>query len=58
MVEPDWTPYTVTLGHKQILMKHGFMAMAELEAYHVLEDPTFPTCTEGYLVSIVAFYEW
>jgi hypothetical protein len=57
MVEQDWTPSTVTLGHLQTLVKHGFMATAKLEACHVLEDPVFPTPTEGYVVSFMAFYE-
>jgi hypothetical protein len=38
-------------------MKHGFMAAAELNACHVLEDPTFPAPPEGYVVSFVVFYE-
>jgi hypothetical protein len=45
-------------GHLQKLMKHGFMSMVELEAYQVPEDPTFPTPAKGYVVSLVAFYEW
>jgi hypothetical protein len=28
MVEQDWTPSTVTLGHLQKLVKHGFMSVA------------------------------
>jgi hypothetical protein len=31
--------------------------MVELRASHVLEDPTFSTPTERYMVSFVAFYE-
>jgi hypothetical protein len=54
----DWTPSTITPGHLQKLMKHGFMAVAELEPCCVVEDPTFPAPTEGYMVSFVAFYEW
>jgi hypothetical protein len=34
-----------------------FMAVVELEACRVSEDPTFPTPTDGYVVSFVAFYE-
>jgi hypothetical protein len=33
------------------------MAVTELEACHVLEDPAFPAPLEGYVVSFVAFYE-
>jgi hypothetical protein len=58
MVEQDWTPSTVMPGHMQKLMKHGFMAAAELEACRMPEDPMFPTPAEGYVVSFVAFYEW
>jgi hypothetical protein len=57
MVEQDWTPSTITLGHLQILVKHGFMAVVELEACRVPEDPTFPAPVEGYVVSFVSFYE-
>jgi hypothetical protein len=39
-VEQDWTPSTVTPSHLQNLVKHGFMAAAELEACHVPEDLT------------------
>jgi hypothetical protein len=34
------------------------MMEVELMACCVLEDPTFPTPVEGYVVSFVAFYEW
>jgi hypothetical protein len=57
MAEQDWTPATIKLGHLQKLVKQGFMAAAELMAYHVPEDPAFPTPAEGYVVSFVAFYE-
>jgi hypothetical protein len=57
MAEQDWTPSTVTLGHLQKLMKHGFMLAVELEACRVPEDPMFPAPTEGYVVSFAAFYE-
>jgi hypothetical protein len=57
MAEQDWTPSTVTPGHLQKLMKHGFMAAVKLEAYCVPEDPAFPAPMEGYVVSFVAFYE-
>jgi hypothetical protein len=43
-------------GHLQKLAKQGFMTAAELTACSVLEDPTFPTPVEGYMVSFVAFY--
>jgi hypothetical protein len=33
------------------------MTVSELEACRVPEDPAFPTTTEGYVVSFVAFYE-
>jgi hypothetical protein len=36
MVEQDWTPSTIMMGHLQKLMKHGFMSAVELEAYWVL----------------------
>jgi hypothetical protein len=57
MVEQDLTPSTITLGHLQKLMKHGFMSVAELEAYRVLEAPAFPSPLEGYVVSFMTFYE-
>jgi hypothetical protein len=57
MAEQDWTPSTVTLGHLQKLMKHGFMLAVELEACQVPEDPMFPAPTEGYVMSFAAFYE-
>jgi hypothetical protein len=38
-------------------MKHGFMAVAELEVCRVLEDPVFPTPIEGYVVSFTTFHE-
>jgi hypothetical protein len=58
MAELDWTPSVVMQGHLQKLTKQGFMMVAELAAYLVPEDPTFPTPAEGYVVSFVAFYEW
>jgi hypothetical protein len=58
MAGQDWTPSAVTLEHLQTLLKDGFMALTELEACHVPEDPTFPVPTEGYVVFVVAFYEW
>jgi hypothetical protein len=33
------------------------MTAVELTACRVPEDPAFPTPTEGYVVSFVAFYE-
>jgi hypothetical protein len=56
MAEQDWTP-TVTQGYLQKLVKQGFMTVAELATYHVLEDHVCPTPVEGYVVSFVAFYE-
>jgi hypothetical protein len=47
MAEQDWTPSTVTLSNLQKLMKHGFMSVAELEAYRVPVDPVFPVPAEG-----------
>jgi hypothetical protein len=38
-------------------VKYRFMEVVELEACRVSEDPTFPTPTDGYVVSFVAFYE-
>jgi hypothetical protein len=58
MAEQDWTPSTVTLGHLQNLIKHGFMVAAELEACCVPKDPLFPTPSEGYVVSFMVFNEW
>jgi hypothetical protein len=57
MVEQDWTPSTIMLGHLQKLMKHGFMVATELVACRVPEDPTFPAPVEGYVVSFVVFYK-
>jgi hypothetical protein len=45
------------LGHLQKHVKRGFMTATELMACHVLEDPSFPTPAEGYMVSFVAFHE-
>jgi hypothetical protein len=42
MVEQDWTSSTITPGHLQKLIKHGFLAVTEHKACHVLEDPAFP----------------
>jgi hypothetical protein len=58
MAEHDWTPSSITSGHPQKLVKHGFMTAAELTTCSVLEDPAFPTPAEGYVVSFMAFYEW
>jgi hypothetical protein len=33
------------------------MATAELKAYQVPEDPTFPMLVDGYMVPFMAFYE-
>jgi hypothetical protein len=44
MVEHDWTPSTITPGHLQKLMKHGFMAVVEFEVCHVPEDRASRTC--------------
>jgi hypothetical protein len=57
MAEQDWTPSTITLGHLQKIMKHGFMSVAELESYRVPEDPAFPAPAEGYVVSFTSFYK-
>jgi hypothetical protein len=57
MVEQDWTPSTVMLGHLQKFMRHGFMLAAELETYWVLKDPALLAPTEGYVVSFMAFHE-
>jgi hypothetical protein len=57
MVEQDWTPSSIRLGHLQKLMKHGFMSAVELETYQVLMDPVLPAPAEGYVVSFMAFYE-
>jgi hypothetical protein len=57
MAEQDWTLFSIMPGHMQKLMKHGFMAAAELEACRVPEDPAFPAPVEGYVVSFVTFYE-
>jgi hypothetical protein len=57
MAEQDWTPSIVMLSHLLKLVKHGFMAVVELEACQVLNDATFPTPAEGYMVSFTAFYK-
>jgi hypothetical protein len=57
MVEQDWTPSKVTHEHLQNLMSQGFMTVAKLRTYCVLEDPMSPAPTEGYVVSFVALYE-
>jgi hypothetical protein len=58
MAKKGWTPSTITLGHLQKLMKHGFMLPVELEAYRVPKDHALPAPVEGYVVSVMAFYEW
>jgi hypothetical protein len=57
MAEWDWTPSTIMPSHQQKLMKHGLMAVAELEACRVTEDPVFPLPVGGYMVLFMAFYE-
>jgi hypothetical protein len=57
MVEQNWTPSTVMLGHLQKFMRHDFMLAAELEAYWVPKDPALLAPTEGYVVSFMAFHE-
>jgi hypothetical protein len=57
MVEQDWTPSSVMLGHLQKLMKHRFMSATELEAYPVPMDPALTAPVEGYVVSFTTFYE-
>jgi hypothetical protein len=57
MTEWDWIPSIVMPDHLQILLSHGFMEVAELEACRVQEDHAFPAPTEGYMVSFVVFYE-
>jgi hypothetical protein len=58
MTEQSWTPSTITPGHLQKLVKHGFVMAVELEACHVVEDPAFPAPVEGCVVPFVVFYEW
>jgi hypothetical protein len=41
-------------GHSQKLVKYGFMAVVELEAYRVSKDPSFPVPEDG----CVSFYDW
>jgi hypothetical protein len=57
MVEQDWTPSSITLGHLQKLVKHGFMLAVELDACWVLMDPSFPALVEGYVVFFITIYE-
>jgi hypothetical protein len=38
-------------------MNQGFMTTVELVTCRVPEDPLSPASEEGYVVSIVAFYE-
>jgi hypothetical protein len=57
MAEQDWTPSTITLGHLQKVMKHGFMLAVELKACRVLKDPALATPVEGCVVSFTAFHE-
>jgi hypothetical protein len=51
-------PFQGCTGHLQNLPDQGFMTVAELTACHVPEDPAFPTPTDGYMVTFVAFYTW
>jgi hypothetical protein len=55
MVEQDWTPAMVRLGHLQSLANQGFMTVMELTACRVLEDPAFLAPVEGYMVTFLAF---
>jgi hypothetical protein len=57
MAEQAWTPSKVTLGHLQSLANQGFIMVAELTAYRVPEDPSFPAPVKGYMVTFVEFYE-
>jgi hypothetical protein len=57
MAEQDWTPSTIMPDHLQKLMKQGFMMATEHMACRVLEDPAFPTPSEGDVVSFMAFFE-
>jgi hypothetical protein len=57
MVERDWTASSITPRYLQKLMKYGFMAAAELNACWVMEDPALPVPMEGYVVSVMVFYE-
>jgi hypothetical protein len=57
MAKLDWTPSKVMQGHLQNLTNQGFMMAAEHMACHVLEDPAFPAPTDGYVVTVMTFYE-
>jgi hypothetical protein len=57
MVEQDWIPSTVLLGHLQKLVKHVFMSATELKACRVPKDPALPAHVVGYVVSFTAFHE-
>jgi hypothetical protein len=43
--------------HFQNFMNQWFMMTVELVTCRVPEDPLSPVSAEGYVVSIVAFYE-
>jgi hypothetical protein len=57
MAEQDWTPFTITSGHLQKLVKLGFMTATELTACRVPEDHALPVPAEGYMVCLMAFYD-
>jgi hypothetical protein len=44
-------------GHLQNLMSQGFLTAMELTARYMPQDPLSPMPAEGYIVSIMAFYE-
>jgi hypothetical protein len=43
--------------HLQDLMSQGFMTAVELATCYVLEDPASLVPAEGYVVTLVVFYE-
>jgi hypothetical protein len=43
--------------HLQNLMSQGFLTVMELTVRHMPQDRLSPMPAEGYIVSIMAFYE-
>jgi hypothetical protein len=51
MAELGWTVSEVTRKHLQNLMSQGYMTVADLATYGVLEDHAYPALTGGYVMA-------
>jgi hypothetical protein len=52
-----WSASVVTPEHLQNLMSLGYMTVAELATYRVLEDTASPIPMGGYVVACAVLYE-